>query len=411
MNHPIATALPRVLRDASYSVRNVLSRTDVAITSLALVHHANQYLITNGYDNREGIADIVGSEEGGTGMLGVLAMHRQYDVPLNLHISGTLLESIAWHSPDAVRRIREFVGSGLVELIGSSYGQNIMRFFSPEYNRRQLNEELALYESLLCVSPVEVKVFWPPERVWETRRMAPVLRDAKLLNEGYRFVILDDRTFLSPRDPALPRRLFDTQEHWTPEVFRSHEIENGLGLIAFPIATRLRRSIPPKQDEDWECVQNELEALLVHSTDMGEGDLLAVYADDMEKVIGVWGADGPPRYAAFLAWLRASTWIRAVKLTEWSCANPATARRRKIETGTFARTGTPNSTLEKDTTTGSTPSIRLPIGVISVGRAARETRQGGRRRLGLIELAEKQLTHYLIGRRRGTLRYRRSRRP
>ena len=30
-------------------------------TSLALVHHGNQYLITTGYDNREGIEAIVGS--------------------------------------------------------------------------------------------------------------------------------------------------------------------------------------------------------------------------------------------------------------------------------------------------------------------------------------------------------------
>ena len=31
-------------------------------TSLALVHHGNQYLITTGYDNREGIEAIVGSD-------------------------------------------------------------------------------------------------------------------------------------------------------------------------------------------------------------------------------------------------------------------------------------------------------------------------------------------------------------
>src|SRR5262245_7632863 len=156
--------------------------------SFALVHHANQYLITDGYDNREGISQIVGSERSLTGILAVLSLHEAERVPLNLHISGTLLEAIAWHRPDAIRKLRMCIEQGLISLVGSSYGQNIMRFFSPDYNRQQLNEELLLYRLLLGVEPTDVKVFWPPERVWDTRRMAPVLRDANLLNEGYRYV-------------------------------------------------------------------------------------------------------------------------------------------------------------------------------------------------------------------------------
>jgi starch synthase len=55
----------------------------------------------------------------------------------------------------------------------------------------------------------------------------------------------------------------------------------------------------------------------------------------MEKVIGVWGADGPPRYAEFLEWVASSAWIRPVRLTDWARENPP-AGRRKVETGTFA---------------------------------------------------------------------------
>jgi hypothetical protein len=302
--------------------------------SFALVHHANQYLITDGYDNREGISDIVGSETHGTGILAVLAVHEAEGVPLNLHISGTLLEAVAWHCPEAIHKLREYLALGLIELVGSSYGQNIMRFFSPEYNRQQLNEELRLYESLLGVSPDQIKVFWPPERVWDTRRMAPVLRDASLLNEGYKYVIVDDRTLLSPRDPTLPRSIYDQGHHWTPDTYQAHEIENGLGLTAFPIAVRLRRSIPPKKISDWRCVQTELEALLVQAGDGSDENLLALYADDLEKVIGVWGPEGPPQYAAFLRWITNSPWILPVKLSDWARANPPSDR-RKIEIGTF----------------------------------------------------------------------------
>ena len=303
--------------------------------SFALVHHANQYLITDGYADREGISDIVGSESNETGILAVLAVHEAEGVPLNLHISGTLLESIAWHCPEAVHKLRHYIHSGLIDLVGSSYGQNIMRFFSPEYNRQQLNEELRLYESLLGVAPGHVKVFWPPERVWDTRRMAPALRDAELLNGGYHYVIVDDRTVLSPRDPSLPRSIYDQGGQWTPDAYHAHEIENGLGLIALPIAAQLRRSIPPKRDADWECIHTEVDTLLVQFGRDSSENLLALYADDLEKVIGVWGADGPRRYAEFLRWITSSAWIQPVKLTEWA-PNAMPSSRRKIEIGTFA---------------------------------------------------------------------------
>src|SRR4051812_46041412 len=284
---------------------------------LALVHHANQYLITNGYEHREGITDIVGSDHGPRGILGLLAIHQRLGVPANIHLSGTLLEAIAWHCPKAIDRIRESLAEGLIEVIGSCYGQNIMRFFSPEYNRRQLNEQLHLYESLLGVDPGEVKVFWPPERVWDTRRMAPALRDATLRNNGYRYVILDDRTLLSPRNSELPRAIYDEERRWTSELYQSHEIENGLGLVAVPISVRLRPCIPPKKKKDWGGIQSELEALLVHATEQSQSNLLALYADDMEKVIGVWGPEGPARYAEFLQWLNSNRWIQPVKLTNW----------------------------------------------------------------------------------------------
>src|SRR5437016_1138577 len=117
--------------------------------SFALVHHANQFLITNGYETREGISDVVGSQTMRTGML---ALHKNAGVPLDLHISGTLLEAVSWHCPFAITVLRDAIDAGFVELIGSCYGQNIMRFFGADYNLKQLNEELRLFELVLGVS-------------------------------------------------------------------------------------------------------------------------------------------------------------------------------------------------------------------------------------------------------------------
>ena len=69
--------------------------------------------------------------------------------------------------------------------------------------------------------------------------------------------------------PFSPRRdersEYDRTLTFSPDLFAIHEVEGGLGLIAFPIATRLRRSIPPRREEDWWQVQTELEALLVEA--------------------------------------------------------------------------------------------------------------------------------------------------
>ncbi|HYO82707.1 MAG TPA: hypothetical protein VES20_14980, partial [Bryobacteraceae bacterium] len=305
--------------------------------SFAIVHHANQYLITEGYDNREGIAAIAGRPGETTGFRHILRLHEKLEIPFNLHISGTLLEALAWHDPAFLKELRCLVKLGLIDLVGSCYGQNIMRFFGPEYNRKQLNEELLLYRLHLGVDPAQVKAFWPPERVWDTRHMAPALRDGRLLNGGYSYVILDDRLLLDPADPLHPRRRYDENPEWNAELFLMHEIEDGLGLIAFPIATRLRRSIPPRQDDDWHQVRTDLEGLLVQGVAEGAESFLALYADDMEKVsgIGEWGGGGPGRYEKFLSWLAENRqWITPVKLNAWAETTEVSSTRR-IKRGTF----------------------------------------------------------------------------
>ena len=307
-------------------------------TSFAIIHHGNQYLITTGYDNREGIEAIVGQPGADTGFRHILGLHERAGIPLNLHLSGTLIEAIAWHEPKFLHYVRELIASGLIELVGSSYGQNIMRFFEADYNRKQLNEELLLFEIHLGIDPHKVKTFWPPERVWETKRMAPVLRDARLRNGGYEYVILDDRLLLSPNGE---RTQYDEDAQWDPELYRVHEISGGIGLLEFPIATRLRRSIPPRSPSDWTQVQSELEGLLVHAAGAGEVPLLALYADDMEKVAGIgeWGGDGPRYYREFLEWLTASSWVKPVLLTEHA-QQCVVSSRREVMLGTFQELAT-----------------------------------------------------------------------
>src|SRR5271169_251994 len=212
---------------------------------LAIVHHANQFLITEGYENRHGLAATLGSVEGKSGFAWILELHRSLKIPVNLHFSGTLLEAIAWHQPEFLSQLQGLHREGLLELVGSCYGQNIMRFFGYEHNLRQLSEQLLLYQIHLHIDPAEVKVFWPPERVWDTERMAPVLTDQRLLNHGYKHLLVYDRLLLPVNGTQSPRRRYDREPGWKPELFQVCPIEQGHGLMALPIAFNLRQNMPP----------------------------------------------------------------------------------------------------------------------------------------------------------------------
>jgi hypothetical protein len=302
--------------------------------SLAFVHHANQFVVTDGYDNRIGISAIVGNPDAGVGLRRVLSLHEKHRVPLNLHISGTLLESLAWNCPSLIDDVRQMVGAGLIEIIGSSYGQNMMRFFTEQHNLLQLNEELLLYEELLGIDPRRIRSFWVPERLWETRVLAPVIANPKLPNGGYEHVILDDRLLHPAAGEQSPRHLFDYEQPWDPLNFQRYRIQGGDGLHVLPIATNLRQNIPPISDESRARLQAQLLWLADANAEFANG-LIAIYADDMEKAGGVgWDPQGPPHFDEFLQWVADNPWIEPVKLTDWARSQPP-APERAIDVGAY----------------------------------------------------------------------------
>ena len=305
--------------------------------AFAIVHHANQQIITNGYENRAGLEDSVGQRDGRYGYLAILALHRTYKVPFNLHLSGTLLEALLWYRPDLLEAIRELHAEGLCEFIGSTYAQNIMRFFSHEHNLRQLNEELALYQEHLNVDPAAINVFWPPERVWDTAALASVLTDSRLLNGGFEYVLVDDRLRypIGEGGGRETRREFDRGRAPRAQDFSPWVIQAGNGLIALPISKDLRWNIPPRNAKS----VSEIEHLLDELSDAGgkpRQDVLAIYADDMEKAAGVgsWDKQGPAQFTTLLLWTTMQDSAIPVKLSEWmSCRE--VKEEEPTETGTF----------------------------------------------------------------------------
>jgi len=322
-------------------MRAVENNNESGHVYLALVHHANQYVITNGYADRQGMNDILGLSNPlwgpgvhRAGFLPLLQMHLDYRIPLNLHLSGTLMETLVWHYPESFSLIKRLFKEGLLELIGSTFSQNVMPFFSPDYNARQINEELWMYREHLGVDLNSIKTFWVPERVWNTEKLAKILTNTELLNGGYKRVLLDDRLIYrgGTHYQGSEREIFDRERRLEKETFSAWQIEEGCGLVMLPISRQLRYNIPPADHDSWQSMYG----LLGWLTTAGDEHTLAVYGDDLERAAGVggWELSHSERYEQFLKWLADNKWVRPIRINDWS-ANHAPAGVRKIEEGTF----------------------------------------------------------------------------
>ncbi len=308
----------------------------------ALVHHANQYLITNGYENREGVSNVLDR------LSSFLELHERFRIPFNLHISGTLIEAILWYRPRFLNQVKRLREAGIVKLVGGSYGQNIMPLSSPEHNRRQLRELLSVYERHLDCPPETVKVCWIPERVWSTEALASALTDGGLPNGGYRAVLLDDRLLydIGRAYEGSSRQRFDATgpadvlpwpdgeaEGWDPESVCAIAIESGKGLVAIPFSAGVRYAIPPSREGHWSFLSSFVARLREH----GRPNSILVFADDVEKSAGIgsWDARGPAQYRALLKWLVKHEGLRPVFLDEWLGELPEKMPQRPIDDGTF----------------------------------------------------------------------------
>jgi hypothetical protein len=296
----------------------------------AIVHHANQYLVANGYNNRPGIDEIIGPSDSSSGLRAIFDLHSQYDIPFHLHISGTFIEACAWFDPLFLEEIIELKQSGLIEFIGSTYAQNIMPLFDQEHNHFQVEEELHLIEKWLGADLSEIKGFWVPERVWHTQHIADVITNPCLLNGGFQYVLLDDRLLLT--NPS--RRNYDRNPRFIPELFESHFIEGSSGLIALPLSHEVRLSVPFEKKEQ-EHQLNKLLAQLQQEM-VNDRDIIAIYGDDMEKVAGIppWNPKAIQHYQRFLDWIKMHGEVTPVLLQDW-LVNHRIQGERTIEVGTY----------------------------------------------------------------------------
>lgn len=88
------------------------------------------------------------------------------DVPVQIHVSGTLLHMLIWTESPTLELLQNGVASGQFELLSSTYSQNIIgATVDPVLNQYQIE----LHRDLTAhVFDKEPSVFWNAERVWTT---------------------------------------------------------------------------------------------------------------------------------------------------------------------------------------------------------------------------------------------------
>ncbi len=138
----------------------------------------------------------------GAGYHRLLDIHDIYDQPVNLHITPTLASAIEWAKADPALgtpwrdgpafndRIAALAATNVVSLLGSTFSDHLLPYFSPDFNRD--NDALAreFLETIYGVDIHSNSVFWPPERVLD----ADVF--GKIADLGYNATVVDQDTHL-----------------------------------------------------------------------------------------------------------------------------------------------------------------------------------------------------------------------
>jgi len=180
-------------------------------------------------------------------------LHRFPGFRFAAHFSGPLLDYLVERHPEDVRRLREMVARGQVELFGGGETEPVLAAIPHRDRLEQLAALGARIERLLGTVPTGA---WLTERVWESA-VVPALAAS-----GIGYVTVDDYHFLcaGARADGLGGR-FTTEE-------------GGARIDLYPIAEALRYRIPfaPAQ----EAVE--------HIAAQGAA---AIYFDDIEK-FGIW---------------------------------------------------------------------------------------------------------------------------
>jgi alpha-amylase len=220
------------------------------------------------------------------------ALRQHPQIPISLHISGSLMEWLIEAHPEFIDKIRTLTETGQLEILGGPFYEAILPSI-PAYDRVG---QIAAYSRYLeqCFG-TKVRGMWVPERVWEQSLVSDITR------AGIEYTILDDYHFKSTG-------LHEDQLHG----YYLSEDEGRL-LKIFPGSEKLRYTIPFADPSE---TIRHLRGILEQTPNP-----VVCFGDDGEK-FGTWPGTKKHVYedgwlARFLAALEEnSDWLKICTLGE-----------------------------------------------------------------------------------------------
>lgn len=225
------------------------------------------------------------------------------NIKFSLHYSGSLLDWLKEKQPDFLKKVRNFVKNGQIEIIAGGYYEPILPLIDEQDALSQIE---LLKQAIKELFSYEAQGLWLTERVWEPR-----LPDI-LSKGGIRYTIVDDAHF----------RYASMEPENLSGYYITEEKEQRICLFAG--SEKLRYLMPFKLPKDIiEYLKNRL--------DKSKQDITITFADDGEK-FGLW--PGTHKWVYKEGWLDSfltcleenSDWIETRTFSEYINKNPASGR-------------------------------------------------------------------------------------
>lgn len=325
----------------------------------AVIAHANQSVNTRSGTQNHIYTDDSGTTDLHPGFVRLLDSAEMLNVPINLHVSGTLLMSFLWaeqdpseasyparDGPTFLGRMSNFVTNGPGSLIGGVLAEHIMPYFEGDVNARSIEQNSRLIEHLFGLSEQDMKVMHVPERVIRS-------------NTGHEHVDpaqpLDGKTFEEIEDSGFTATYLDevTHLHWwfysgetnnagwdddacgrwagwmgNDEETYHHKVHKINGVYTFMINDREDQAKFGNYDDG---MQLDTRYSLLQKAMHADAAQLTLVFDDWEAFAGNSFASDTPnnnatQFHRTLRWAANHQWIELVNLRDvatWAESDPA----------------------------------------------------------------------------------------
>ena len=325
----------------------LLSTATSGRAKYAVIAHANQSVATKSGTQGHIYTDFSSTLK--PGFIRMLDTAEFLNIPINLHISGTLLMSFQWATqnpaesgypnrdgPTFLGRVKRFVTTGPGSLIGGVLAEHIMPYFEGDVNRKSIEQNNEVIDTLFGLSVSNMGVMHIPERVFHTNTNSPHVNPngpikgkpfEDIVASGFKATYLDEVTHLHwwfyPNETTNPGWDDANCGRWAgglgnDEEPYHHKVHKINGVYCFMINDREDQE---KFGNDDSGMQQRTRYSLLQKALNPDSSQLTLVFDDWEAFAGNSFASPTPngnadQWDRTIRWAANHQWIEIVNLKD-----------------------------------------------------------------------------------------------